>query len=166
MGPSRESEKDEPVVGKGNVALGEFKDSRGLPERLLGQIQGLPGGERKKIEASVPVSEIVATTFGEGLKTRGMAAIKKSPTWTLSGEIREFSCDQVALAGSSVDIVVKLTKKGMERASFTKSFTAEKTAKAAGDGGRELQQLAADTLQEAVDRALMDAELIQVASGE
>ena len=80
--------------------------------------------------------------------------------------MKEFSCDQVELAGCSVDLVVKLTKAGGTHPAFTKSFTAEKTARpSGGNAAKGLQRLAAETLQQAVDKALDDPEFRQVISG-
>lgn len=148
-----------------SVAVGTFTDGRGVADRHLGQIHGKTSTEHKKIETSRPVAEIVSSVVAKSLKSRQMTPEGVAPKWTLSGTIREFACEQVAAVGISVDLQIRLTKAGSSTPSYSKSFTAEKIASATTQkegNDAELQKLAAQTLQTAVDRALDDEELRQV----
>lgn len=147
--------------GRHNVKAGIFRDNRGESETYLGQIREA-GPIGKTIETSIPVARIVGNTFGYALQTRGMLA-GSNPQWVISGDIQEFSCDQVIRAGATVDISVKLTRVGSRRPAFVKSFTAEKvettTAVSFMADPGHLRDLASRALQEAIDRALDDPEL-------
>ena len=166
MDSSSKREDRRELAARQSVEIGGFKDSRGLPNNYLGSIRGSGAVPHQKVETDVMVSDIVAKTFGHGLRTRELVATSGAASWTLSGDVKEFSCDQVELAGCSVDLVVKLTKAGGTHPAFTKSFTAEKTARpSGGNAAKGLQRLAAETLQQAVDKALDDPEFRQVISG-
>ena len=162
---SKREEKRE-LAARQSVEIGGFRDSRGLPNNYLGSIRGTGGAPNQKVETDVVVSDIVAKTFGHGLHSRDLVPQSGHAAWTLTGEVKEFACDQVELAGCSVDLVVKLTKAGSSHPAFNKSFTAEKTERpSSGNAARGLQRLAAETLQQAVDKALDDPEFRQVISG-
>jgi uncharacterized lipoprotein YajG len=149
-------------LGSHNVKVGAFKDSRGVPANFLGQIKSADlTAEKQKIETSQAVAEIVASSFQKGLKLRDMQAGSKEAEWTVTGDILEFSCNQIARAGATVDIRVRLFKAGNTAPAFNKSFTSEKTS-AAVSGNDAIKSLAAATLEEVVNRALDDAELRQV----
>ncbi len=149
-------------LGSHNVKVGDFKDARGLPPNFLGQIKSAdPAAEKQKIETSQPVADIVGLSFQSGLKVRDMQADQKEAAWTVSGEIQEFSCNQIVRAGASVDIRVRLFKAGGTAPLFNKSFTSEKTS-AAVRGNEAIKSLAAAALEEVVNRALDDPELRQV----
>lgn len=163
--PRADEENDPKQKQKFSVAAGAFIDNRGVADRYLGLIHGKAGTERRKIETSRPVAEIVTNVVAKSLKTREMTPEIGVPKWTLSGTIREFNCEQVAAVGISVDLQIKLTKAGSLTPAYSKSFTAEKVAPATTQqegGDAALQQIASQTLQTAVDRALDDEELRQV----
>jgi hypothetical protein len=146
-------------LGDHNVQVTTFKDTRGLPAGFLGQVKPAAANganaERRKIETDRPVSQIVAATFRKGLRLRDMNAAEQGAEWNLSGEVVEFSCNQVARAACTAEVRVRLTKAGSTIPAFTKSYTAEKTAATTRDDN-ELKNMAATTLEDLVTRALDD----------
>jgi len=151
-----ESDSSDPMPSsapKGSrlVTLGDFKDSRKLPANYLGTIHGPKGQPGVKLETSLPVTEIVARSFGHGLRSQG---------WTSE----EFTCDRFEKSGATVDVVVRLTKTGGTQPSFNKSYLAEKISPAAADPA-SMQALADEALQQAVSTMMKDNEFIQVVSG-
>ncbi len=164
-----ESDSSDPMPSsapKGSrlVTLGNFKDSRKLPANYLGTIHGPKGQPGVKLETSLPVTEIVARSFGHGLRSQGWASEDGPGYWTLTGEIREFTCDRFEKSGATVDVVVRLTKTGGTQPSFNKSYLAEKISPAAADPAA-MQALADEALQQAVSTMMKDNEFIQVVSG-
>ena len=147
------------------VTLGNFKDSRKLPPTYLGMIHGPKGQPGIKLETSLPVTEIVARGFGHGLRSQGWASEDGPGYWTLTGEIREFTCDRFERSGATVDVVVRLTKTGGTQPSFNKSYLAEKISATAADPAA-MQALADEALQQAVSSLMRDNEFIQVVSGQ
>ena len=146
------------------VTLGTFQDSRKLPANYLGMIHGPKGQPGIKLETSLPVTEIVARSFGHGLRSHGWASEDGPGYWTLTGEIREFTCDRFEKSGATVDIVVRLTKTGGTQPSFNKSYLVEKISPTAVDRA-SMQALADEALQQAVSTMMKDNEFIQVVSG-
>lgn len=147
------------------VSIGSFTDARKLPANYLGMIHGAKGQPSLKLETSVPVTEIVARAFGNGLKNQGWASEDVQGYWTLTGEIKEFNCERFERSGALIDVVVRLTKSGSDRASFNKSYLAEKNSPAAADSA-SMQALADQALQEVVTTMMRDNEFIQVVSGQ
>lgn len=148
--------------GQKNVTVSIFQDKRAMEPNYLGQVRPGGGISFKKIETNIPVSEVVANTFGYALHVRNMAAPAGKSGWRIGGVIREFNCDQVIRSGASIELSVLLYQPGAEIPVFRKSYHAEKSEAnlAIGDTA-VLKGLASDVLQEVVDRALDDPELRQ-----
>lgn len=154
-----------PAAGNHHVVVGKFTDTRKLPANYLGIIHGGPSGEHQKLETSKPVTDIVAQRFTASLADSGYGEESAPANWTLTGEVREFSCERYKTSGATVDIVVKLTKTGTDKPSFTKSFIAEKTSADAAKPA-EMQALADATLQQVASNVLHDPEFTQVIASE
>lgn len=147
------------------IAVGTFKDDRGVPPSYIGQIRGAAQTPVLKVETSIPVSQIVENAFGHTLAQRKMLAQPMKGQWLLQGAIREFSCDQFAKIGSTAEITISLTKSGEASPAFRKSYTAEDAMESlpgAESNPQLIKDLAAKTLQQLVDNALDDPELRQL----
>jgi hypothetical protein len=156
--------------GAKNVSVGGFRDARGLDSpTTLGQIRTAGGPIGTKIETNIPVAQIVENTFGYGIQLRGMEGKPGSSPWRISGIIKEFTCDQVIRAGAAAEITVLLHKDNSDRASFRKTYHAEKTEATTKIGPmadtKFLKNIASDVLQQIVDRALDDPELRAITDG-
>lgn len=112
------------------------------------------------ITTRVPVEQVVRNAFAHGLKARGMLTSQSGAQFILTGEILEFSADQLMRPGSYARIRVNLVREGSGQIVFSRVYQGERvgTAYLPGSGSPvpNLQELASRTLQDAVDKALDD----------
>ncbi|MGH8533666.1 MAG: YajG family lipoprotein [Gammaproteobacteria bacterium] len=147
------------------VVVGRFADNRGEPANWLGAIHGGYGNPLKNLEASQPVSDLVAKAFADGLRARGLLAEGDRP-YVLSGVIRRLDCNQYVRQEANADLQVVLTEATSGRELFSQSYKKEnvegsllslKTGIFASV--EDLRALTAKTLQQVVDAALDDPAL-------
>jgi uncharacterized lipoprotein YajG len=146
------------------VAVGSFTDSRGEPANWLGAIRGGFGNPLKNLESDKPVAEIVAATFSEGLRRRGVTLDAGGPS-RIVGTIKRLDCNQYVRREGNAEIEIRVIGPAGETR-FAKTYSASKV-----DGSAlslstgvfasvdDLRVTLQATLREVVDKALDDSQL-------
>ena len=86
------------------VAVGRFGDTRKFESTYLGAIRGGFGNPLKKLFTPVPVSEVVAQSFRDGLTARGLLSAASDAPYTLSGVVEPSGGVVVPSPGSVVPV--------------------------------------------------------------
>lgn len=157
------------------IAAGPFADNRGDDAKRgdngnwFGAIRGGFGNSLKTLLADEPISNVVAKTFADGLKARGLLAEDQGGVYLLSGAVRNFACKQYVRRDCIVQINVVVSQRSTQKEFFSKTYetsTVEGSLLApdAGIFGSvdKLKELAAKTLSTTVDKALDDPALMNV----
>ncbi len=156
------------------IAVGEFADQRGEDAKRgdngnwFGAVRGGYGNTIKTVLADEPVRDVVAAAFAEGLKARGVVADPQQATYLLGGAVKTFACKQYVRRDCTVAIDVVIRERSTHKGVFSKGYQAYEFNGSvwAFDAGifgsvTKLQDLAAQTLTECVDKALDDPALVE-----
>lgn len=150
-------------VSRPVVALGTVTDSReeGREDpHWIGTIRGGFGNPVKRLEAPVPVSDVVRQAFSDALAARGMLATG-APRYVLSVDIIQFKSDQVGRREATVEFRVTLTPAAGGAAVLQDRELANQVGGSlitfsAGVFGSldDLRAIALSTMSQAIDRIL------------
>lgn len=150
-------------VGRPVVALGTVTDRRedGREDpNWIGTVRGGFGNPLKRLEAPVPVSEVVRQAFSDALAARGMLATG-APRYLLSVDIIQFKSDQVGRREATVEFQVTLTPAAggaavLQDRELANQITGSVLTLSAGVFGSldELRAIALSTMSQAIDRIL------------
>lgn len=150
-------------VGRPVVALGTVTDRRedGREDpNWIGTVRGGFGNPLKRLEAPVPVSEVVRQAFSDALAARGMLATG-TPRYLLSVDIIQFKSDQVGRREATVEFQVTLTPAAggaavLQDRELANQITGSVLTLSAGVFGSldELRAIALSTMSQAIDRIL------------
>jgi hypothetical protein len=155
------------------VAVGSFADQRrdGDP-RQLGAIRGGMGNPLKTLVLAEDASVVVQKAFGQALDKRGLLAPTGSGRYTLSGVIKKLDCSQLIRREAHADIIVSLTdnvtgKVVWQQTAHSDVVTEPASALDVGIAAspEDLQAVAAQALQNAIDNALSNAGFAQAMAG-
>lgn len=149
-----------PITGPSKIAVGRFIDHRRVGAYYLGSVKTPIGTTMETITTRVPVEQVVRNAFAHGLKTRSMLTSQSGAEFVLTGEILEFSADQLVRPGAYARIRVNLVREGSGQVVFSRVYQGERVGSAyvpgSGSPVPTLQEIASRTLQDAVDKALDD----------
>ena len=153
-----------PAATGSSVTVGAFQDGRQEPDKKwIGAIRGGFGNPIKTLHSDVDVSDMVRTSFVDGLAARGVNAGSGTGTNVLTGRIVRLDCDQYVRREATVQIELSV-QDAAGRTTFTRAYAATKVdgsmmTLSAGVFGsiEELRAVMERTLRETVDRALDDA---------
>jgi hypothetical protein len=147
-----------PVVAMGTVT--DRREDGREDANWIGTVRGSFGNPVKRLEAPVPVSEIVRQAFSDALAARGMLATG-APRYLLSVEILQFKSDQVGRREATVEFQVTLTPSGggavvLQDRELANQITGSVLTLSAGVFGSldELRAIALSTMSQAIDRIL------------
>jgi hypothetical protein len=151
------------AVSRPVVAVGAVRDSRegGREDaNWIGTIRGGYGNPIKRLEAPVPVTEVVRKAFADALAARGMLAAA-APRYTLSVDIRELSASQYVRREAVAEFHVTLTPSAgaspvlqdLERANQVNGSVLSFSTGVFGSV-EDLQNIALSTMSQAIDRIL------------
>jgi hypothetical protein len=150
-----------------SVALAGIVDHRRNGPNELGAIRSGFGTPLKSLDTPVPVKDLVATAFTEGLKARNLWAPDGRVAMSIT--IEKLDCSQYVRREAHAIVDIRLTDKASGRALFEQLFAASEITGEYGDldngifGSVDaLRKVANDTLQEVVDKALDDPKFRQV----
>lgn len=148
------------VTGPRKVAAGRFIDHRRAGAYFLGTVKSPIGTPMETITTRVPVEQVVRNSFAHGLSARGMLASQSGAQYILTGEILEFSADQLVRPGAYARVRVNLVRAGSGQIVFTRVYQGERVGSAympgTGSPVPAMQEMASRALQDAVDKALDD----------
>ena len=151
--------------GAPEFAVGKFSDRRGVEPQTLGHVRMPIGPKVDTLQTRLPVSDVVRNAFGYGLETRGMVAPDAKARFVLTGEIEDLRAQLLVHPYGYARIRVNVLEAGSGRVLFTKVYQGERQSGAYRPGSGSpvpvLRELTSRALQEAVDRALDDAEMRQ-----
>jgi hypothetical protein len=150
-------------VSRPVVAVGTVTDSReeGREDpHWIGTVRGGFGNPLKRLEAPVPVSDVVRQAFSDALAARGMLA-SGAPRYVLSVDIIQFKSDQVGRREATVEFQVTLTPASggaaaLQDRELANQITGSVLTFSAGVFGSldELRAIALATMSQAIDRIL------------
>lgn len=138
-------------------------DERKNPPNELGAIRGGFGNALKTLESPVPVKDVVATAFTSGMKARNLWAA--DGRFGLAITIAKFDCSQYVRREAHAVIAIAVTDRTSGRPVFDHVYEENEVNGQFGfDNGifgsvDDLRQIADDTLQAVVDKALDDPAL-------
>lgn len=142
-------------------------DQRKQDAKWLGAIRGGMGNPLKTLETSVPVSEVVAAAFSDGLKSRGL--LGSGSPYLLELVVNQFDCNQLVRREAHAKITVSLVDKLSKQAVYQQMVQADKVTGSVltMDAGilakvDDLRIVANDVLQDAVDLAFNDPRFLAV----
>jgi hypothetical protein len=148
------------ITGPRKVAVGRFIDHRRVGSYYLGTVRTPIGTTVEQLTTRVPVEQVVRNAFAHGLSSRSMLTGQSSAQFILTGEILEFSADQLVRPGAYAKIRVNLVREGSGQILFSRVYIGERIGSAylpgSGSPVPELQEMASRSLQDAVDKALDD----------
>lgn len=154
----------------GTVAIGSFADKRSKPSRALGVVRGGFGNAVKTLETPVPVRDVVAKAFADGLAARGLLGDGSQAKYALNGTIVRFDASQLMRREAHCEIRVVLVERDTGKPVFAlpaRQDLVSGSALALDVGlfasAADLAALAADALQRVVDQSLDNPEFAAAA---
>jgi hypothetical protein len=145
------------------VVVGAVTDSREEGKEdanWIGTIRGGFGNPIKRLEAPVPVTEVVRQAFTDALASRGMLAAGAG-RYVLAVDIRQFKSDQMARREATVEFRVSLVPVSGGNAILVDQVSANNVGGSAitlasGVFGSldDLREIVLRTMSEAIDRIL------------
>lgn len=145
-----------------SIAIASVTDKRKHDPNWLGAIRGGFGNPLKTLETSMPVKDLVATVYTDGLKARGLLA-EGAPRYDMHIVVNQYDSNQFVRREAHARFAVTLKDKSSGAAVFEKEVAADKVdgSLLAVDTGvfadvEDLRKIANQVLQEAVDKTLDD----------
>ncbi len=158
--------KANPTLGKALIVLGNSTDEREKDANWLGAIRGGFGNPIKTLTTEQPVSEVVKTALGDGLKANGLLT-KGNGKYRLDTVISRFDCSQYVRLEAHIELNVSLVNVVTKEPIYTKHYKADHvtgnmvTLNAGVFGSvDDLRKVANDTLQDAIDQIVTDPALL------
>lgn len=151
------------VKGKPILSVGRFINSRGIDSHYLGVVRTPVGTPLEYIQLRSPVEQVVRNAFTHACSTRNMLTTRSKASYIVTGEVLEFSCQQLVHPYAYARLRVNVVKASTGEIIFTRTYAGERQEAAYRPGTGSpvplLRDLASRALQDAVDRALDDPEL-------
>ena len=151
------------------IAVGSFADKRGQGAYYLGTIRGHFGEPAMRVVTDEPIGELVRKGFGEGLAARGLLSDRPDALYTLSGVIAKFDCNRYVRQEADAELALVLTQTSTGNVLMSRTVKRLNRSDRAPDGSPDrsasvddLRNLAQQTLQEVVDQALDNPELLNL----
>jgi hypothetical protein len=156
-----------PVIAVGSV-LDRRNDGREAPN-WIGTMRDGFGIPMKRIDAPVPVTQVVKQAFTDGLAARGLLAAG-APRYLMNIEIQEFSSNQYKRREATADFRVSLVRNPDGTPIYAdqeKAYQVDGSVLSLATGvfasRDDLQAIAIRTMSEAVDRILDKPRLVSAA---
>lgn len=150
------------VKGRPVFTVGRFVNSRGVDSMYLGVVRTPLGTPLEYIQSRSPIEEIVRNAFTHACSARGMLTTRSKSEYVITGEVLEFSCQQLVHPYAYARIRMNLVKASTGELIFTRAYAGERQSAAYRPGSGSpvpvLRELGSRALQDAVDRALDDPE--------
>jgi hypothetical protein len=154
------------VRGTPDFSVGQFKDKRGVQAQTLGHVRMPIGPAVDTLQTRLPVSDIVANAFAYGLEARGMLAGASKGRFILQGDIQDLRAQLLVHPYGYARIRVNVVESASGAVVYSKVYEGERQSNAYRPGSGSpvpiLRELTSRALQEAVDRALDDANMRQL----
>ncbi len=151
--------------------VGIVDDQRKVDSHWLGAIRGSLGNAGIVLQSEPPVSELVKTVFNDGLTARGLRAQPGKAKATLAIVIKKLDCSQYMRREAHVDLNINLMDAATSTLLVSKPLIVDRvTERDLWDFRRqsqinELRDFMNATLQETVDKALDDPDLLAKLKG-
>jgi uncharacterized lipoprotein YajG len=143
-------------------------DKRGVDAKWIGAIRSGYGNPMKTLESTTTVSAEIKTAFTDGLRARSLLA--PNGPYRLDVVVSKFDCSQYARREAHANMDIMLVNQSSRQVIYIRPVSVTKisgdrlTLDAWAFGKVEdLLKVANDALQEAVDKALDDPELLAAA---
>lgn len=155
--------------GAASVQMGKVVDSRGTPSNWLGAIRGGYGNPLKKLYTEGPTAEVVALAFEDALSSRQLLAPNAMADYRLDVLLLKFDTSYYFNKEAHVNFELSLLHKPSGDTVFERSFVTANETGGAGAGifgdVEALANFANQTLNETIDKALSDPDLIDIVIG-
>jgi uncharacterized lipoprotein YajG len=149
-----------------SIAIAAVTDKRKHDPNWLGAIRGGFGNPLKTLETSMPVKDLVAAAYADGLKARGLLA-SDTPRYDMRVIVNQYDSNQYVRREAHIRFAVTVVDKTSGKELFADNIAVDKVAGSliALDAGifaevEDLRLLANQALQEAVDKTLNDADFV------
>jgi len=154
------------VRGAPDFSVGQFKDKRGMQAQTLGHVRMPIGPAVDTLQTRLPISDIVANAFAYALEARGMLAGASQGRFILQGEVQDLRSQLLVHPYGYARIRVNVVESASGAVVYSKVYEGERQSNAYRPGSGSpvpiLRELTSRALQEAVDRALDDANMRQI----
>jgi hypothetical protein len=154
-----------PANAAESVELVSVTDHRKHAANWLGAIRGGYGNPLKTLETPLPVKDMVAKAYEDGLKARGMFASSKAK-YGMKVDVSQFDCNQYARREAHIRFDVSLVELPSGKNVYDTVITVDRVTGSmiTFDAGifasvEDLRKLANEALQEAIDKTLDDQKL-------
>jgi uncharacterized lipoprotein YajG len=154
-----------PANAAESVEFVSVTDHRKHAANWLGAIRSGFGNPLKTLETPVPVKDMVAKAYEDGLKARGLFASSKAK-YGMKVDVSQFDCNQYARREAHIRFDISLIELQSQKSIYDTVVTVDRVTGSVitFDAGifasvEDLRKLANETLQEAVDKTLDDQKL-------
>lgn len=146
-----------------SIAIASVMDKRKHDPNWLGAIRGGFGNPLKTLETSMPVKDLVAAAYADGLKARGLLA-SDTPRYDMRVIVNQYDSNQYVRREAHIRFAITVVDKASGKELFANNIAVDKV-----DGSlvtlnagifaevEDLRLIANQALQEAVDKTLNDA---------
>lgn len=154
------------VRGAPDFSVGQFNDKRGVQAQTLGHVRMPIGPAVDTLQTRLPISDIVANAFAYALEARGMLSEASKGRFIIQGEVQDLRSQLLVHPYGYARIRVNVVEAASGAVVYSKIYEGERQSNAYRPGSGSpvpiLRELTSRALQEAVDRALDDANMRQI----
>ena len=148
----------------GPVQVGNVTDSRGEDPTWLATVRGGYGNPLKKLYTDKAVTEVVADAFEDALSARGWSATDSSDEYRFDIDLIKFHANYYWNKQAYTHFTLDVTHLPSSAQVFSRTYTTDNKQAGAGAGifadVNALGTFANETLNQTIDKALSDPELI------
>jgi uncharacterized lipoprotein YajG len=151
-----------PATATNSVELISVADRRKHAANWLGAIRGGYGNPLKTLETVIPVKDLVAKAYEDGLKARGLFA-SNNGKFGVKINVVQFDCNQYARREAHIRLDISLVELPSGKNLYDSVVAVDKVTGSivTFDAGifasiEDLRKVANEILQEAIDKALDD----------